>query len=95
MVLDRAQIFFRRDEDLVLALYARLAAELEARVAELPEGVKPVQFKRPRCGPTLQDSACAIQTVKSSAKRVPIWLTVVAWSMLVAAFILFIAGRQN
>ena len=42
-----------------------------------------------------QDSAGAIQTVKSSAKRVPIWLTVVAWSMLVAAFILFIAGRQN
>ncbi|HVF51627.1 MAG TPA: L-tyrosine/L-tryptophan isonitrile synthase family protein [Pyrinomonadaceae bacterium] len=36
--LERARVFFRRDEDLVLALYARLAAELEARVADLPEG---------------------------------------------------------
>lgn len=36
--LERAQVFFQRDEDLVLAIYARLAAELEARVAELPEG---------------------------------------------------------
>jgi pyoverdine/dityrosine biosynthesis protein Dit1/AcrR family transcriptional regulator len=35
--LERARIFFQRDEDLVLALYARLAAELEARVAELPD----------------------------------------------------------
>ena len=33
-----------------------------------------------------------IQTVKSSAKRVPIWLTVVAWSILGAAFALFLAG---
>jgi pyoverdine/dityrosine biosynthesis protein Dit1 len=36
--LSRAQVFFRRDEDLVLALYLRLARELEARVPELPEG---------------------------------------------------------
>ena len=36
--IDRARVFFQRDEDLVLALYARLAAELEARVAELPNG---------------------------------------------------------
>lgn len=35
--LERARIFFQRDEDLVLALYARLAAQLEARVAELPD----------------------------------------------------------
>jgi hypothetical protein len=36
--LERAKVFFRRDEDLVLAFYARVAAELEARVGELPEG---------------------------------------------------------
>lgn len=35
--LERARIFFQRDEDLVLALYARLAAQLEERVAELPD----------------------------------------------------------
>lgn len=35
--LDRARVFFRRDEDLVLALYARLAFDLESRVEELPE----------------------------------------------------------
>jgi pyoverdine/dityrosine biosynthesis protein Dit1/AcrR family transcriptional regulator len=35
---ERARIYFRRDEDLVLALYARLAADLEARAPELPEG---------------------------------------------------------
>lgn len=43
--LSRAQIFFQRDEDLVLALYARLAAELEARVAELPEGNLAERFR--------------------------------------------------
>lgn len=41
----RARIFFQRDEDLVLALYARLAAELEARVAELPEGNLAERFR--------------------------------------------------
>src|SRR5690349_14899787 len=35
---ERARIYFRRDEDLVLALYARLAAELEAAVPDLPPG---------------------------------------------------------
>jgi pyoverdine/dityrosine biosynthesis protein Dit1 len=35
---ERARVFFRRDEEIVLALYARLAADLEARVLELPEG---------------------------------------------------------
>jgi len=44
--LDRAQIFFRRDEDLVLALYARLAADLEARVGELPEGDVATRFRK-------------------------------------------------
>lgn len=34
----------------------------------------------------------AIQTVKRAAKRVPIWLTIVAWTVLGAAFALFIAG---
>ena len=43
--LDRAQIFFRRDDDLVLALYARLAADLEARVGELPEGDVATRFR--------------------------------------------------
>ena len=43
--LERAQVFFRRDEDLVLALYARLAAELEARVGELPEGDVATRFR--------------------------------------------------
>src|SRR6266496_6096429 len=36
--IERARVFFRRDEELILALYARLASELEARVAELPDG---------------------------------------------------------
>ena len=44
--LDRAQVFFNRDEDLVLALYARLAAELEARVAELPESDLAERFRK-------------------------------------------------
>ena len=43
--LERAQVFFRRDEDLVLALYARMAAELEARVGELPEGDVATRFR--------------------------------------------------
>ncbi|HEU4711478.1 MAG TPA: isocyanide synthase family protein [Pyrinomonadaceae bacterium] len=43
--LERAHVFFQRDEDLVLALYARLAAELEARVAELPEGDVATRFR--------------------------------------------------
>src|SRR5258708_6164247 len=36
--IERVKVFFRRDEELILALYSRLAADLEARVAELPEG---------------------------------------------------------
>jgi pyoverdine/dityrosine biosynthesis protein Dit1/AcrR family transcriptional regulator len=36
--LERARVFFGRDEELVLALYVRLAAEFEARVQELPAG---------------------------------------------------------
>jgi 4-hydroxybenzoate polyprenyltransferase len=36
----------------------------------------------------------AIQTVKASAKKVPIWLTVVAWSMLAATFAIFL-GTHN
>ncbi|HET8781514.1 MAG TPA: isocyanide synthase family protein [Pyrinomonadaceae bacterium] len=43
--LERAQIFFRRDEDLVLAFYARVAAELETRVGELPEGDLATRFR--------------------------------------------------
>lgn len=42
--LDRARVFFGRDEELVLALYARLAADLEARVLELPEGTVAERF---------------------------------------------------
>ena len=44
--LDRAQVFFRRDEELVLALYARLAADLEGRVADLPEGDLAERFRK-------------------------------------------------
>src|SRR5436190_8908121 len=36
--LAQAKVFFGRDEELVLGLYARLAADLEARVSELPDG---------------------------------------------------------
>jgi pyoverdine/dityrosine biosynthesis protein Dit1 len=36
--LDRALLFFRRDEDLVFALYARLASEFDSCVTELPDG---------------------------------------------------------
>lgn len=35
---ERARKFFRRDEELILALYIRFAGELEEQVAELPEG---------------------------------------------------------
>jgi pyoverdine/dityrosine biosynthesis protein Dit1/AcrR family transcriptional regulator len=42
---ERARIYFRRDEDLVLALYLRLAAELEERVAEFPEGSVATRFR--------------------------------------------------
>src|ERR1051325_612718 len=43
--LARARIYFRRDEDLILALYARLAAELEAHVPDLPEGNLAERFR--------------------------------------------------
>jgi pyoverdine/dityrosine biosynthesis protein Dit1/AcrR family transcriptional regulator len=43
--LERAHVFFRRDEDLVLALYARLASEFESRVPELPEGDVAARFR--------------------------------------------------
>ena len=43
--LERAEVFFRRDEDVVIALYARLAAQLEARVTELPEGDVATRFR--------------------------------------------------
>lgn len=43
---DRARVFFQRDEDLVLALYARLAAQLEARVGELPNGDLAERFRK-------------------------------------------------
>ena len=42
-----------------------------------------------------QNLTLAIQTVKKAAKRVPVWLTVVAWATLGAAYALFLAGRQN
>ena len=43
--IERAGVFFRRDEDLVIALYARLAAQLESRVTELPEGDVATRFR--------------------------------------------------
>ena len=42
-----------------------------------------------------QDLAAAIQTVKRTARRVPVWLTVVAWSVLSTAYAIFLAGRNN
>src|SRR6266550_4014414 len=43
--IDRARVFFQRDEDLVIALYARLAGQLEACVAELPNGDVAERFR--------------------------------------------------
>jgi pyoverdine/dityrosine biosynthesis protein Dit1 len=43
--LERARLFFGRDEELVLALYLRLATELEARVPELPAGTIAERFR--------------------------------------------------
>jgi AcrR family transcriptional regulator len=43
--LERARVLFGRDEELVLALYVRLATELEARVVELPEGPLAERFR--------------------------------------------------
>lgn len=42
-----------------------------------------------------EDLASAILTVKRTAKRVPIWLTVVAWSVLGTAYAIFLAGRNS
>src|SRR4028119_721667 len=43
--IERAEVFFRRDEDVVLALYARLASDFEKRVPELPEGDLATRFR--------------------------------------------------
>src|SRR5436190_6485518 len=43
--LAQARVFFDRDEELVLGLYARLAADLEARVSELPDGSLADRFR--------------------------------------------------
>jgi 1,4-dihydroxy-2-naphthoate octaprenyltransferase len=39
-----------------------------------------------------EDLPAAIQTVKRTAKRVPIWLTLVAWSVSGTAAVIFLAG---
>jgi len=39
-----------------------------------------------------EDLPAAIQSVKRTAKRVPIWLTLVAWSVLGTAVVIFLAG---
>jgi pyoverdine/dityrosine biosynthesis protein Dit1 len=41
---DRARVFFRRDEEVVLALYTRLATDLEARVPDFPPGAVAERF---------------------------------------------------
>jgi len=41
---EQARLYFRRDEDLILAFYARLASQLEARVPDLPEGTLAERF---------------------------------------------------
>jgi pyoverdine/dityrosine biosynthesis protein Dit1/AcrR family transcriptional regulator len=43
--LEHAQVFFGREEELVLALYVRLATELEARVMDLPEDPLAERFR--------------------------------------------------
>src|SRR5262249_20673361 len=43
--LAQAKVFFGRDEELVLGLYARLAADLEARVSDIPEGTLADRFR--------------------------------------------------
>lgn len=43
--VEQAHVFFRRDEDLVVAFYARLAAQLESRVSHLPDGDVATRFK--------------------------------------------------
>jgi pyoverdine/dityrosine biosynthesis protein Dit1/AcrR family transcriptional regulator len=43
--LAQARVFFSRDEELVVGLYARLAADLEARVSELPDGSLADRFR--------------------------------------------------
>ena len=40
------------------------------------------------------DLAGSIQTVKRSAKKVPLWVTVVAWSVLGAAYALFYVAKE-
>lgn len=42
-------------------------------------------------GASLDDS---IRTVKHAAKRVPLWVTIVAWSLLGASYALFYVGRK-
>jgi len=43
--LDRAHVFFSCNEDVILALYARFAADLEARVMDLPEAGVAERFR--------------------------------------------------
>ena len=42
---EEARVFFGRDEELVLAIYARLATDLESRVLELPAGTIGERFR--------------------------------------------------
>ena len=42
-----------------------------------------------------QNLDSAIQTVKVTARRVPVWLTVVAWTVLAATWVLFIAKSEG
>lgn len=44
--LERAQIFFKRDAEIVLALYLRLATDLESRIQELPSGTIAQRFQK-------------------------------------------------
>jgi hypothetical protein len=41
------------------------------------------------------DLAGSIQAVKRTAKKVPLWLTLVAWSMAVAAWAIFMSGGDK
>lgn len=42
---DRVQVYFQSSEDVVMALYARFAGDLESRMAELPDGTLGERFR--------------------------------------------------
>jgi 4-hydroxybenzoate polyprenyltransferase len=68
-----------------------LLAMLPAVIACLYVLIEIFQLKQTIAKQSLES---AIQTVKHSAKRVPVWLTVVAWSMVGASYTLFASSQR-